>query len=299
MSPTRIIPSSQVDSIKWNQLVESSPNGLIYSTTTYLNTMTTEWYACIYGDYEAVMPLPTKSKWGFRYAYQPAFVQQLGVISLNESIDEYLEEFLPLIKKHFSYIDIKLNYQHSGELRLNNYTLDLNTPLEKLQMNFSRSFKEAFKQSKKHGGRLYFSNDLTQALAFNASLYDFRSVSIKQEEYQRFGKLCEALKAVGQCIIPTWMDGDQVIAQAIVLKDSKRYYLMTSACLEEGRAKRANHALMYYFLEHLCGESMTFDFEGSNIPGVAKFYESMGGVLETYPPMQANYLPKLLAWLKR
>jgi hypothetical protein len=300
MNEVRIISSGEIDAVQWNGLVDRSVNGLIYAYSWYLDKMCERWVGMVYGDYEAVMPLPTNSKLGLKYAYQPAFVQQLGVICSNTTAaDRYLNAFMPFLKKYYSYIDIKLNFLHTPHPRYNNYILSLDTTFSQIQSGFNRSFKEAFKQSKKTPGKLYFSNDLKEALAFNSALYDFRSVKLKEGIYDRFGELCTYLQKNQQCLIPTWMIDGKVVAQAIVLKDRKRYYLMTSACLEEGRALRANHALMYYLLEALSGQEMFFDFEGSNIPGVAKFYESMGGQLETYPPLQCNFLPKWLRWIKQ
>lgn len=299
MNEVRIISSGEIDTVRWNGLVAESANGLIYAYTWYLDKMCKNWVGVVYGDYEAVMPLPTNSKLWLKYAYQPAFVQQLGVICSSGEADTYLAAFMPHLKKHYSYINIKLNFLHASHLRYNNYILSLNTPFSGILAGFNRSFREAFKQSKKLPGKLYFSDDLQEALAFNAALYDFRSVKLKKGVYGRFGELCTYLQKNQQCLIPTWIVDGKIMAQAIVLKDSKRYYLMTSACLEAGRALRANHALMYYLLEALSGQEMLFDFEGSNIPGVARFYESMGGQLETYPPLQCNFLPKWLRWIKQ
>lgn len=299
MKKIQLIKSTDIDSQKWNQLIHESPNGLIYAYTWYLDMLCEKWNALIYGDYKAVMPLPTKMKFGFQYVYQPAFIQQLGVISKDSAVDKYLNEFIPYLKKHYTLVDIKLNFNHSADQVYPNYTLSLHKSLEEIQTGFNRSFKEAFKQSKKTIGEFYYSDDIDAALEFNAQLYDYRSVELTGDIYQRFGKLSKYLFDKNQCLIPTWSVNGKVMAQAIVLMDERRYYLMTSACLEEGRRLRANHALMYHLLKSLSQQEKIFDFEGSSIPGVAKFYESMGGQIEYYPPLKKNFLPRWLSWVKK
>jgi len=41
------------------------------------------WDALVEDDYTAVMPLPWKKKYSFRYVYQPLNCQQLGIFTTN------------------------------------------------------------------------------------------------------------------------------------------------------------------------------------------------------------------------
>src|SRR6266550_2768979 len=60
-----------IDLIKWNACITAAPNGLIYARSFYLDAMTAEqWDGLVMGDYEAVMPLPWRRKFGFYYLYQ-------------------------------------------------------------------------------------------------------------------------------------------------------------------------------------------------------------------------------------
>jgi hypothetical protein len=44
---------------------------------------------------------------------------------------------------------------------------------------------------------------------------------------------------------------------------------------------------------------MTLDFEGSNIPGIARFYKGFGALPQTYYSLHQNRLPKLLQIFKK
>ena len=41
-----------------------------------------------------------------------------------------------------------------------------------------------------------------------------------------------------------------------------------------------------------------FDFEGSNIEGVARFYKGFGAVKKIYSTIKVNKLPYFIKWLK-
>jgi hypothetical protein len=47
------------------------------------------------------------------------------------------------------------------------------------------------------------------------------------------------------------------------------------------------------------GKEMTLDFEGSNIPGIARFYKGFGALPQTYYSLHQNRLPKLLQIFKK
>jgi hypothetical protein len=46
-----------IDKIKWDAVIASSSNRLIYGYSFYLDHMAKQWDALILNDYEAVMPL--------------------------------------------------------------------------------------------------------------------------------------------------------------------------------------------------------------------------------------------------
>ena len=74
-----ILSSSDINKEKWNHCISTNANGLIYSTTDYLDAMAQNWHGIVINDFQAVMPLPWKKKFGILYAYTPPFMQQLGV----------------------------------------------------------------------------------------------------------------------------------------------------------------------------------------------------------------------------
>jgi hypothetical protein len=124
-----ILPSSQVVTEKWDACVKESSNGLIYSTTAYLDAMTDNWHGVVIDDYRAVMAIPWRIKFGFRYSYMPPFMQQLGLTGdFNEAdlkaVIRTLPDFLRLADIHFNYSNAAVQ-QFATVTAKTNFVIDL------------------------------------------------------------------------------------------------------------------------------------------------------------------------------
>jgi hypothetical protein len=111
---------------------------LPYAYSWYLDTIHEEWAALVEGDYERVMPLPVRKKYGITYCYQPFFAQQLGVFSKNEINPEIVNKFIAAIPKDIKVINYNLNHFNTlnpKEYHTNNndnYLLDLISYYDKI-----------------------------------------------------------------------------------------------------------------------------------------------------------------------
>ena len=60
--------------------------------------------------------------------------------------------------------------------------------------------------------------------------------------------------------------------------------------------------LLHYLFDHVIMQfaehQMLLDFEGSEIPGIARFFKSFGSGKTHYFRLKINKLPWLLRWLK-
>src|SRR5687767_4485589 len=100
----RFIKRGEIDAARWDETVSKAPNGLVYVFSFYLDHMADDWDALVLGDYEAVMPLTWKKKFGIYYLAQPFLTAQLGVF--GEKVDARLvNNFLAAIPSKFKYWD--------------------------------------------------------------------------------------------------------------------------------------------------------------------------------------------------
>src|SRR5687768_17286505 len=96
------LEQKEIDKQKWDRCIDNAADGLIYGYSFYLDSMADDWCGLVLNDYEAVMPLPFRKKFGMRYVYQPAFIAQLGVFGGNGNKDTY-DAFLNAIPASFRY----------------------------------------------------------------------------------------------------------------------------------------------------------------------------------------------------
>ena len=79
----------------------------------------------------------------------------------------------------------------------------------------------------------------------------------------------------------------------------ERVIYLNPASNTDGRKSSAMFFLINNFISANAGQSMILDFEGSMVPGVARFYRGFGAEPELYFPLKINRLPVLLRWIKR
>jgi hypothetical protein len=91
----------------------------------------------------------------------------------------------------------------------------------------------------------------------------------------------------------------EFLAAAFFLVWRTRAYYMTVVSNEEGREKRAGFALLDQFLRDFAGQPIIFDFEGSSVHGVDKFFESFGAEKESYLMLSRNRLPWFISIFKK
>jgi hypothetical protein len=99
----------QINKKSWDACITRSINGISYAYSWYLDLACPGWDALVEGDYECVMPLPNRSKFGIRYVYPPYFIQQLGLFSTEILSEERVHTFLQAIPSSFRYVQQNLN----------------------------------------------------------------------------------------------------------------------------------------------------------------------------------------------
>lgn len=73
---------------------------------------------------------------------------------------------------------------------------------------------------------------------------------------------------------------------------------MNAVSNQQGKDLRGMYYLLNTFINQHAGQNLILDFEGSMIPGVARFFEGFGAAPETYFQLKFNRLPLPLKWLK-
>lgn len=295
---------NEIDKKKWDECVDRSVNNLIYAYSWYMDIVCPGWNALVEDDYVTVMPLTARKKYGIEYLYPPYFAQQLGIFSVKNITQEKAAAFLNTIPDRYKFIEIHLNtfntFEYPGfQVKKNiNIELDLGHAYDQLKKNFSDDAKRNIKKSEKNG--LYLEKDVpAEDIIFVFRKNTGRKISnLKDKHYKTLLHLIRTCKERGFAETRgAFMDGKLCAGVVWLIKDRRAIFLFSGS---DAAAKK--YGGMYFLIDHFmrehAGEKMILDFEGSNLPGLARFYKGFGSKETVYLQVRKNKLPKFIRWLK-
>ncbi len=283
-----IIPAASLDKKKWDQMIDSDPNRCIYARYEYLNLLCDQWSAIVLNDYHAVWPLPWRKKWGMRYYYQPAFVQQLGLF--GSTSDAELALMVDAMKRFALLGDLTFHGQQHYLYALlplqrrPNFVLPAYRGITYIRSEYRSAFRKSLQKASGHP--LLYRNDLDHEWVirqYQAS-YGARMPQVSTSDYAHFIQLCDHLHQEKNCLVRfvSTADHHEPLAAVILLRDGKRLYNICNIISDQGRDLGANHWLFDQVLEEFSEQDYLLDLEGSSLPGVAFFYASLGAINEPY-----------------
>jgi len=284
-----IFPAHVINQQKWDACISKHPNGLIYAQYDYLDHMCDHWSGLVIGDYEAIMPLPWRRKYGFRYYYIPAFIQQLGFIGDISLLKFLQEELIRKIRNYAWYGDLHLNFSNhilTSELHCKNRTnfiIDLNRNYTDIYADYQPDLKHLLDKIPNH--HFFYTKDtkITDIIQHYQQQYAQRMPHLSQEDFARLSELCKFYSERGRCILRSVTTSEgSVLSDTLLLKDNRRIYHLLNTTFQEGRKVHSNHWLIDQVLREFSNQQLLFDFEGSDLPGVKTFYKKFGGHVQPY-----------------
>jgi hypothetical protein len=312
----RYLSQQEIDRTKWDACIINAPNGLIYALSFYLDRMAGQWDALVLNDYEVVMPLTWKKKYGIRYLYQPFLTAQLGVFGkgLTQGI---VNDFIDSIPKTFRLVEISLNSGnvfdidvvgtlhaaetgHARSLRARaNYVLDLDKSYDEIYTAYRDNIKRNIRKAKQIGCKADKDFDVEKVI--DLAVQQMRSYGEESKEnVDRFRSLYKFLHSKKMATTYGILSPHgELIASCVFFFSHNRAYYILVGNHPNGKTIGASHALIDEFIKDHAGRKMLLDFEGSDIRNLAFFYSSFGAREEKYPFLRLNRLPFYLRWLKK
>lgn len=269
--------------------------------------MASGWEGLVWGDYEVVMPLIWRKKWGIAYFYQPAFFQQGGIFYHNRPSPVVTENFLKYLPSICRFAEITLN--HDNDLtevegckivRRTNYILDLSAGYESIKNNYSSSLKRNLGRIRDAEHQYLIEKDPQTVVALYQQLYQQKQPAIRSSDYRNFLSICQVLQKSDDLILRSAIDKQgELLASILLLKDDNRIYNMMSCLTPAGRNAEGNYFLYDQLIREFSGSpGLTLDFEGSDVPAIADFYGRFSPAEEKYPFIRYNHLLPPFSWLK-
>lgn len=284
------------------RIAEKLVQGSLYQQLWYVAALTNnQFYILNYGEEEALLLVPFGKKKGIRYAYRPLFLQQIPFFG-DES--KY-EELIIALQQKLRFGDISLS-QLQGEEQFNtvrtrtNFVLPLNKSYEALRQNFRKNHKRNINKSQDLVVKEVDEVKSLCAIFEKEKQHSFSSNELKSITDTLFS-LTNNSEIKPYLKIVNAYENDVVVGSFLLIHFNNRifYLLGTSIKGSETLSDKALYKLFDDLIQKNAGTNTVLDFEGSDIPGVARFFAGFGAEKKTYYNVKWNKLPFPFRILKR
>jgi hypothetical protein len=286
----RILKRNQIDDAKWNLAIQQAVNSLPYAYTWYLDALCSRWVGFIAGDYDFIMPLPIGRKWGILYVYQPLFCQQLGVFYKRRS-ETIIDLMLHTALSKFIFVNININFDNiaanpvKGLRKKKNLILTLSSKHSEIQKSYSDNTLRNIKKSQKAGIVFEMSDQKSfeSYVDFYVANTAVRDSNFKTRHILLLKRLVQQfiIHNLGKLYLAKTPEG-ALCAGLIVLETTDRIIHLLPASDDYARQNGAMQFLTDAVLQHYSDSKKIYDFEGSSIDSIARFYEGFGARNEPF-----------------
>jgi hypothetical protein len=284
----RLVKQDDLDCDRWDECIKHDPSGHFYPMHWYLDMISKYWDALVYGDYEWVMPLVHKKKWGIiPYVYRPYGVQQLGVFGKHPVTEDITKAFIKAIPKNYLHKDLYFNVENPfpNDVRHNlrrTYEIPLNQSYQSIYSGYGSQVKRNLKRAEK-AGLTIFENDTPDTLVLLFQRNKGKELGLNDWHYDRIKQIMYTLIYRKMGVV--WSVHDErnsPVAACFLAYTPKRMVFLFSGQEPYGMENGAMTKLIDNALMWGAERGGVFDFEGSDLPGLERFYKSFGSNMKSY-----------------
>ena len=298
----KLLKRKEIDVQKWDELIAHSPAETIYPYSWYLDAVSENWSALVVDDYRFVMPVVWKKKAGMRYIYQPYYTQQLGVFSREYVEPELIRKMLTYLYRKFRFGCVNFNIKNLvGEEKpftvddKSNYVLPLNRAYEDHYASYNSNTKRNLKKSLEQADQLERNLPVEMLIKLKR---ENDVIKRSKEDYVWMNHLFETIKERDAGTVYGLRQDTEISAAAFFAFSKTRAIYLLSASSPEGKERRGMFRIVDTFIREHAGSERILDFEGSNIPSVARFFGGFGAQPDIYQGVSFSRLPSTLTKLK-
>ncbi len=298
----KYIKRTVLDLEKYNTCIEKSVQSNVFAFSWYLDIVCDNWDVLVLNNYEAVMPIPLRKKYGIKYVYPPFWLLQLGVFSLDK--EQGIKPFLTVLFDKFKSVELRLN---SKNLKLESSNLILKKmQYLSLENNYDSIYKE-YKKDRKKDLKKAVNQDLTEKWNDNPEqlITLFKNNVGKRTPYIVEKDYVNLLKLINECIknrvgeiLSIYDAKNNLVASGFFLKNNDEVSILVSSTDFKNRKNGANTFLIDRAIYKYQKNFETFNFGGSSMPTIANYFLSFGGFSADYQQIKYNKLPLLLKLFK-
>jgi hypothetical protein len=300
MTEIRHLARQAIDTVRWDRCVSASGQGIAFGYSRYLDLMADDWDGLVVGDYEAVLPLPARKKFGVRYGYPPRFMGPNPVYCLPGTIPPLMDLMHAAgCAFRFSDIQVAASPQEVGipHAVRKNHLLPLDGTYDAIRSGYSATCRNLLSKGEREGVVVDKGGDSEEAI--RRAVRDGMMEGCSRSDLDRFRMLCRERTAEGSCFTASAKNkGGDPLSMGIFLIAEKRVHYMASWTGEAGRKTGASRLVIDSVVREFAGTGRALDFVGSDIPGIASFFEGFGARAMEYVLIRQNRLPPWIGWMK-
>ena len=275
------IAHKNLDIVKYDKCIAGSFNTKIYAYSWYLDCVADDWDVLVLNDYEVVMPLPRRKKYGLNYIYQVPWVQQLGVFSKDNIDESLIRNFIDKIPKKYILVDYFFNSENTfSSIYITNrinFLLNLNVSYKKIIEGYNNNRKRITK----HG---FINYVLDQNGSWEEFLDLYKNQNGNYKTHKDSIEKLQNLLNINHSSIHIWnvYKNKELIAGLVWLKDKYRITYLLPVATDQAKKENIFTFIVNELIKEYQNTNYTLDFEGSIIAGIANFYKSFGAKEEEY-----------------
>jgi len=277
--PIKHLQHKEIDYKRWDKKISESSNQLTYAYTWYLDIVSPRWEALVTEDYEYIMPLPVKRRYGLPYLVQPILTQQLGIFSAQSIDEKVVKDFIKELPS-FSYeLNLNKHNYHSGAVAFPNYILNLNQSYDQISAHYSKNTQRNIDKSNKLNLTIKtgLKLDVFIDFFFSENKHELSNIRTVVEELLEKGIAEKAMTLYG-----VYSTENNLIAALCVMHSAHRINYLLPISNTEGKTSSAMFLLVDKLIQDNTETNRVIDFEGSSIEGIARFYKGFGAKNEPY-----------------
>jgi len=276
---------TEINLQQWDTCLQNATNSLVYAESWYLDIVSPNWEALVSEDYEYVMPLPVKRKFGIPFVVQPPLTQQLGIFS-SHRIDENMVELF-IQKTPYKSYHLNFNEQNpcNKGVKKSNSILNLSRDYETIFFAYSQNTKRNIKKTQQNNIEIKTNVPINDFLEFYYSI---------EKNYRELPKtkvillLQASLINDKATIYGAYNEDNELVSALCLLYSNQRLIYLLPVSNKEGKESLAMFKLVDEIIRKYANSNLILDFEGSNVKNIARFYESFGA--------EHNYYYEIKCW---
>ncbi len=293
-----------IDKQWWDRQLLRCSNRMWYAQSWVLDLTSPGWEALVDERSGAIMPLTWRSKFIFKYLFQPYGSQQLGVFAMQYAND-LGEAFIKSIPDEFRLWDIALNeamepFEMDGAscTPLAQQVLLLDRPIAGMREGYSAGHRRNLRKAE---GGPPISTDINAGeftqLFVRTTARRFKSGTAT--DHATLEQVIARAIQLGQCTILGIRKGGELCAAGCFMEWEGRSIFYKSALADGALELKGMFRVTDAYIERNTGSGLLLDFAGSNTPSVARFNSGFGAQGRIYLHLKRNDLPPPFKWFKQ